>query len=51
LFAFLNYFARLRLAVLLGKRTAEAPLGLVYRWRLWQYRRHVERLKSRAWQS
>jgi hypothetical protein len=51
LLAFLKYFARLRLEVLLGRRAASAPLGLGYRWRLWQYRRHVERLKTRAWQS
>jgi hypothetical protein len=51
LLAFLKYFAHLRLAVLLGQRRAEAPLGLLYRWRLWQYRQHVARLKSRAWQG
>ena len=51
MFSFLRYYVRLRVEVLLGRRTAGGPLGLRYRWRYWRYTQHLKRLKERSWQS
>lgn len=47
--SFLEYYIRLRVGVLLGRRTTARPLGLCYRWRQWQYMQHQKRLSERSW--
>ena len=38
-FAFLRYYVKLRLNVLLGGHRTPRPLGIVWRWRHWKQRR------------
>lgn len=38
-FAFLRYYVKLRLDVLLGGHRTPRPLGIVWRWRHWKQRR------------
>jgi len=47
--AFLRYYVRLRVDVLLGRHKTSRPLGLRYRWRQWQYTQHLKWLQERAW--
>ena len=49
--AFLLYYVRLRVDVLLGRHQTSRPLGPLYRWRQWQYTQHLRWLKNREWQS
>jgi hypothetical protein len=49
--SFLLYYVRLRVDVLLGRHQTTRPLGLRYRWRQWQYTRHLRWLKGREWQE
>ena len=49
-FEFLSYYLRLRRDVLLGRREARCPLGVMYPWRQWQYERHVRRARRSDWQ-
>ncbi len=49
LIEFLHYYLRLRWGVLLGRREATRPLRVMYRWRQWQYERHLRRTKRSDW--
>jgi hypothetical protein len=51
LISFLKYYSRLRLEVLLGRRATSRPLGIAYRWKVWNYVRHIERVRKREWLS
>ncbi|HKP72095.1 MAG TPA: hypothetical protein VJT82_04100 [Pyrinomonadaceae bacterium] len=39
LLAFLSYYIKLRLDILIGRHRTPRPLGLVWRWRHWQKRK------------
>ena len=47
--SFLLYYIRLRVNVLLGRHQTSRPLGPRYRWRQWQYTRHLKWLREREW--
>lgn len=45
------FYCRLRLEVLRGAHKTQRPLGIVYRWRDWEYQQPLKRVESKSWSA
>ncbi len=49
--SFLGYYCKLRIRALLGRHRTPRPLGVRFRWQVWNYRQHVKRVQDRDWSA